>query len=132
VPLVIHDKNKDTCLSPTKHPILWNTIYGTIIMNMQTTIEKKLNEALKPEVLDIFNESSMHSGPATESHFKVVAVSEAFEGKMLIARHRMINAALVKELNSIHALSLHTMTPDEYFEKAGKVSDSPECAGGGK
>ena len=101
-------------------------------MNMQTIIETKLNEALKPDVLDIFNESNMHSGPATESHFKVVAVSKAFEGKMLIARHRMINQALAEELNSIHALSLHTMTPDEYFEKAGKVADSPQCEGGGK
>lgn len=101
-------------------------------MNMQTIIEEKLNEALSPEVLEVINESHMHSGPATESHFKVVAVSDAFDGKMLIARHRMINAALAEELQQIHALALHTMTPDEYFEKAGKVADSPECGGGSK
>lgn len=101
-------------------------------MNMQTTIETKLNEALAPEVLEITNESNMHSGPATDSHFKVVAVSDAFEGKMLIARHRMINKALEEELNTIHALALHTMTPNEYFEKAGKVSESPQCTGGDK
>lgn len=99
---------------------------------MQTTIETKLNEALNPEVLEVFNESSMHSGPATESHYKVVAVSKAFEGKMLIARHRMINKALAEELNVIHALALHTMTPNEYFEKAGKVADSPQCEGSKK
>jgi len=99
---------------------------------MQTTIENKLTESLKPDVLDVFNESNMHSGPATESHYKVVVVSKEFEGKMLIARHRMINQALADELNSIHALSLHTMTPDEYFEKGGKIADSPECGGGGK
>ncbi len=101
-------------------------------MNMQATIEQKLNDALKPEILEVSNESNMHSGPATESHYKVVAVSEAFEGKMLIARHRMINQALSEELTKIHALALHTMTPDEYFEKAGKVADSPQCEGGGK
>ena len=101
-------------------------------MNMQTTIEDKLTEALKPEVLEVINESHMHSGPATESQFKVVTVSNEFEGKMLIARHRMINAALAEELNQIHALALHTMTPDEYFEKAGKVADSPLCEGGSK
>jgi BolA protein len=99
---------------------------------MQTTIEEKLEQLLEPKVLDVINESHMHSGPATDSHFKVVAVSDAFEGKMLIARHRMINQTLSEELNAIHALSLHTMTPDEYFEKAGKVADSPECGGGGK
>ena len=101
-------------------------------MNMQTIIEEKLNESLSPEFLEVINESHMHSGPATESHFKVVAVSDAFEGKMLIARHRMINAALADELQQIHALALHTMTPAEYFEKAGKVADSPECEGGSK
>ncbi len=97
---------------------------------MQATIDEKLNKTLAPEFLEIINESNMHSGPATESHFKVVAVSKAFEGKMLIARHRMINEALADELETIHALSLHTMTPDEYFEKAGKIAESPQCKGG--
>ena len=101
-------------------------------MTMQNQIEEKLNARLTPDFLDITNESSMHSGPATESHFKVVAVSKAFEGKMLIARHRMINEALEEELKNIHALSLHTMTPDEYFDKGGKVADSPACGGGGQ
>ena len=99
---------------------------------MQSIIENKLTETLAPEFLDVINESHMHSGPATESHYKVVAVSKAFKGKMLIARHRMINAALADELQQIHALALHTMTPDEYFEKAGKVADSPQCEGGSK
>jgi BolA protein len=50
---------------------------------------------------------------------------------MLIARHRIINEALSEELSDgIHALSLHTMTPNEYVEKAGKVADSPQCLGG--
>ncbi len=101
-------------------------------MQMQSIIENKLNQALDPEFLDVINESHMHNGPATESHYKVVAVSKVFEGKMLIARHRMINTALADELQQIHALALHTMTPDEYFEKAGKVADSPQCEGGGK
>lgn len=101
-------------------------------MQMQTIIEEKLTVALSPEVLEVINESHMHSGPATESHYKVVAVSKQFEGKMLIARHRMINAALAEELKQIHALALHTMTPDEYFEKAGKVADSPLCEGESK
>jgi BolA protein len=101
-------------------------------MSMQNSIEEKLEQALQPEVLEVTNESHMHSGPATESHYKVVVVSKAFEGKMLIARHRMVNAALNDELQKIHALALHTMTPDEYLEKAGKVADSPQCEGGGK
>jgi BolA protein len=100
---------------------------------MQETIQTKLITALEPDILDIINETHMHNVPPdSESHFKIIAVSKAFEGKMLIARHRMINEALAEELaGSIHALSLYTMTPDEYFAKAGNVSDSPECLGGG-
>lgn len=103
-------------------------------MTMQATIETKLKTALTPEILDVINESHMHNVPAnSESHFKVVAVSKDFEGKRLIARHRMINEVLKEELEGgIHALSLHTMTPAEYFAKAGKVADSPECLGGSK
>jgi BolA protein len=101
-------------------------------MTMQSIIEAKLTERLKPEVLEVLNESYMHSGPATESHFKVTIVCNEFEGKMLIARHRIINQTLAEELNTIHALALHTMTADEFFEKAGKVADSPKCAGGSK
>lgn len=101
-------------------------------MQMQSIIETKLTEKLSPDFLEVINESHMHSGPATESHFKVIAVSTEFEGKMLIARHRIINAVLADELQQIHALALHTMTPEEHLEKEGKVADSPQCEGGSK
>lgn len=75
----------------------------------------------------------MHSGPAdAQSHFKVTLVSKAFDDLMLIKRHRQVNKVLEQELGQIHALALHTMTPDEWFEKAGKVAESPLCQGGGK
>lgn len=102
-------------------------------MSIQSQIEEKLNQALQPSFLEVINESHMHSGTATESHFKVVIASTVFEGQMLIKRHRAVNKVLADELNGhIHALSLHTMTPDEYFASAGKVNDSPQCQGGSK
>lgn len=103
-------------------------------MNMQQHIEQKIQQALQPEFLEVLNESHMHNvPPGAESHFKVTVVSPAFNGKMLIARHRLINGILSEELNGkIHALALHTLTPDEYFQRAGKVADSPLCMGGGK
>ena len=101
-------------------------------MNKQDTITEKLNQAFSPEHLEISNESHMHSGPATESHFKVVLVCNDFEGKMLIARHRMVNKVLEEELNGgIHALALHTMTMEEWLKKGG-APESPACMGGGK
>lgn len=38
---------------------------------MQDIIESRLKETLTPTHLEVINESHMHSGPATESHFKV-------------------------------------------------------------
>jgi BolA protein len=52
---------------------------------------------------------------------------------MLIKRHRMVNEILQQELNGeIHALALHTLTPEQWFEKGGKAPESPPCLGGGK
>ncbi len=102
-------------------------------MSMQSVIERKINANINTSVLNIDNESHMHSGPATESHFKVTIISDDFAGKMLIARHRMINEILKEELAGlIHALTLHTMTTEEYAKKQGVVPDSPDCQGGGK
>ncbi len=102
-------------------------------MSIENDIIEKLQEILKPEYLDVNNESDMHNvPPGSESHFKIIAVSNEFNGKMLIARHRIINKALAEELEGpVHALALHTMTPDEWAEK-GSAPKSPPCMGGGK
>ena len=100
---------------------------------MQQTIESRLNSSFSIEHLAIENESHMHNvAPDSESHFKVTIVSEDFRELMLIKRHRLVNKALEQELQTIHALALHTMTPDEWLTRAGKVADSPQCRGGGK
>lgn len=101
-------------------------------MSMQANIEQKLTDEFSPITLKVENESHMHSGSATESHFKVTLVSDQFAGKMLLARHRMINETLKEELDGqIHALTLHTMTGEEYTAKGGIVADSPACQGVG-
>ena len=51
---------------------------------------------------------------------------------MLIKRHRMVNQVLADELQQIHALALHTLTPDEWEARGGVVAASPKCRGGGK
>ncbi len=100
-------------------------------MNIQSTIQTKLG-AFEPDHLEVINESVMHNVPdGSESHFKVVIVTAAFEGKGLVARHRLVNECLKAELSGkIHALALHAMTPDEWFDRAGQSTDSPPCAGG--
>ncbi|GAB1576696.1 MULTISPECIES: BolA family protein [Bordetella] len=53
------------------------------------------------------------------SHFDALIVSRAFEGKRPVARHQLVYAALGERMKAeIHALSMRTLTPDEYT-KAG-------------
>lgn len=102
-------------------------------MSMQQTIHDKLDAELHPRYLLVEDESHMHNVPeGAQSHFKVTVVSDEFKDLMLIKRHRMVNKLLEVELQQIHALALHTMTSEEWLEKAGKVVDSPQCQGGGK
>lgn len=102
-------------------------------MSTQAQIESKLEAALAPTFLEVVNESHRHNvPPGSESHFKVTVVSTQFNDRQLVARHRMVNSTLADELaGAVHALALHTLTPDEWFERAGATPDSPECRGGG-
>lgn len=96
-------------------------------------IESILKQALAPTHLEIVNESHMHSVPAnSETHFKVLAVSSAFDGKSRLDRQRIINDLLKSELQSgLHALTQRTLSPAEW-EKQQQPFESPECLGGSK
>jgi BolA protein len=103
-------------------------------MSRQSRIESKLQEALSPVHLEVVDESHMHSVPSgAESHFRVLVVSERFEGQGLVARHRTLNQLLREELQGgLHALALHTWTPEEWLDKGGAAPQSPPCLGGSK
>jgi len=48
-------------------------------------------------------------------HFTALIVSPAFAGKRLIQRHQLVYAALGDRMREeIHALSMKTLTPEEY------------------
>ncbi len=99
-------------------------------MSIQSLIESKVQAALSPVHLEVINESYMHRvAPGSETHFKLVVVSEQFEGQRLLARHRTLNTLLAEELaGGVHALALHTLTPAEWQARTG-VPDSPSCRG---
>lgn len=47
-------------------------------------------------------------------HFEAVVIAEAFQGKLPLARHRMVYATLGTLMGGeIHALALKTLTPQE-------------------
>ncbi len=88
-------------------------------MEMAARIRAKLDAALTPERLEIIDESARHAGhagarPGGETHFRVEIVSAAFAGERQLARQRRVYAILKDELeDSVHALSLSTLTPGE-------------------
>lgn len=101
-------------------------------MSVQSEIENTLAAEFSPEVLQVVNESHMHSVPAdSETHFKVVMVSAGFEGKRKVARHQQVYTALASQLQGpVHALALHTYSPEEWNQRQQRAPDSPDCMGG--
>lgn len=92
---------------------------------------EKLSAALSLQHLEVINESSNHNVPAnSETHFKVVAVSDQFDGEALLARHRKINDILKEELaGPVHALAIHAYTAADWQKRHGDAPMSPPCLG---
>lgn len=100
---------------------------------IETSITTKLTETFEPSHLEVHNESHQHNvPPGSESHFKVVLVCGAFTGKRQVQRHQAVYGALSEELaGPVHALALHTYSPEEWTGPQS-VPGSPACLGGGK
>jgi BolA protein len=85
-------------------------------LSLQQHIEQKIQASLAPLHLEVVNESHMHNvPPGSESHFKLVIVSPAFDDLSLIQRHQKVHRLLAQELkDEIHALSMETHTAEEW------------------
>ena len=103
-------------------------------MIVQNSIEEKIQSQLEPSYCQVLNESHMHSVPEnSETHFKVIIVSESFDGKSRVARHQLINGILSDEIaGPVHALSIQAHTIEEWQLRGGAVLDSPDCMGPNK
>jgi len=101
-------------------------------LSRQESLVRKLEARFRPDHLEVTNESGQHNvPPGSETHFRVVLVSEAFSGQRRIDRHRSVNDALAGELaDGMHALALHLYTPDEWRQRYGEAPLSPPCLGG--
>lgn len=81
-------------------------------------IRTLLAQALAPVSLEVHDDSHRHAGHAGarggQGHFRVDIVSAAFAGKPLLARHRLIYAALGEMMQTdIHALAIRAKAPGE-------------------
>ncbi|MDP5052840.1 MAG: BolA/IbaG family iron-sulfur metabolism protein [Congregibacter sp.] len=103
-------------------------------MSVENQLLVRLNEAFRPDWLELDNESHRHSVPAnSETHFRLVMASKAFAGKRAVARHQLVYAELADLLaGPIHALAMHLYDPAEWLDKTREAPASPNCLGGSK
>jgi BolA protein len=83
-----------------------------------STLRARLTAALDPTEIEIIDESARHAGHAGAAsgggHYILHIVSDAFAGKNLIQRHRLVYDAVGDMMHSeIHALSIQARSPDE-------------------
>lgn len=104
------------------------------MVDVKAFIEQQLTEALSPVYLEVLDESHMHNvPPGAQSHFKVTVVTSDFENVRRVPRHQKVNGLLAEALQGpVHALALHTYTPEEWEARGGSVNASPNCLGGSK
>ena len=81
-------------------------------------IQRLLTEAFSPTELLIKDQSRLHAGHAGakegKGHFEVIIVTDAFQGRTRIERHRMVFNALGTFMETdIHALRIQAYALDE-------------------
>ena len=97
-------------------------------MSSYQSILNVLNNQLSIKHLFLENESSMHNVPAnSETHFKLIVVSDDFIELTKVKRHQLIYTVLAEIMNEIHALSIQPFTLKEY-KASPKIHSSPDCA----
>ncbi|XP_034654484.1 bolA-like protein 2 [Drosophila subobscura] len=72
-------------------------------------LEDKLKQELEAKYVNVVDESDGCGGK-----FSVIIVSDAFKGKTLLQKHRLVNTTLAEELKEIHAFSQKSYTPEEW------------------
>lgn len=88
-------------------------------MSITQTIKDKVEKDLSPLRYELINESHKHAGHAGddgsgETHYKLIIVSNLFEGLSRVDRQRLVNSALKDAFeNGLHAMSLKLYTEKE-------------------
>lgn len=86
-------------------------------MNIMDEIRARL-ASLQPVRLELIDDSHLHAGHAGArsggGHYRLSIVSDVFQGKNTVARHRIIYDALGELMrNEIHALAIQARSPEE-------------------
>lgn len=100
-------------------------------MRRESHIKSALENEFAPSYCMIVNESDKHNvQEGSETHFKLVIVSEKFESLSLIERQRWVNTLIKEHFDKgLHALTMQCYTGKEWALK-GTIKPSPNCRGG--
>lgn len=99
-------------------------------MDREHRIKEILMKIFNPIFIELENESANHSVPKnSETHFKLILVTDQFEGKSRLDRQRSVNESLKDEFkNGLHALTQRLYTPQEWaYSQTEKTFSSPAC-----
>ena len=87
-------------------------------MILEILLRNALMKSLDPSVLDLENESHGHNVPKnSETHFRLVIVSQMFEGLSRVKRHQLVYKVAHEVLEKgVHALAMQCFTESEWAE----------------
>ena len=86
-------------------------------------IQDILQNKFSPDYIKIVDDSDRHRGHAGQkesggSHYTIILVSDSFEGKTLLERHRAVYETVEMDMSeSIHALAIKVYTSKEWSMK---------------
>ncbi|KAL6614108.1 hypothetical protein ACP70R_036378 [Stipagrostis hirtigluma subsp. patula] len=86
-------------------------------------VEAAITSALSPSHLVVTDTSG-----GCGASYEIEVVSEQFEGKRLLERHRMVNTALAPHMSEIHAVSIKkALTPAQAQPEPEPAADKPQA-----
>lgn len=93
------------------------------VTERQALIHKRLSEAFPQAEIHIVDDSQKHQGhvgaESGAGHFKVSIISNVFDRKSRLERHRMVYEALAGLIGpEIHAVQISAKTPQEFRERS--------------
>ena len=72
-------------------------------------------QEIKSLILNSIENSEVQVNSEDNVHFETTIISDSFDGKSLLDRHKMIYASLGDKMShEIHALTINALTPDEH------------------
>ena len=86
--------------------------YKYSVSGAKSLISQRIKEKINPLVFEIVDESRYHQ-KGEETHFKVLIVSEKFEGLSKLKKHQLVYDSLGEVMGKFHALTLTCYTEAE-------------------